>query len=55
VVAAADPSIVAHALTGEIPLQLIRRAALLSDGAARAVGPLKLYGWPARSSKRGQA
>jgi hypothetical protein len=45
-VATADPSVVTHALTGEIPLQNVRRAALLSDGAARAVDPLKLYDWP---------
>lgn len=45
-VAASDPSIVTHAITGEIPLGHIKRVALLSDGAARAVDPLKLYEWP---------
>jgi hypothetical protein len=45
-VAATDPSIVKHALTGEIPLRNIHRVALFSDGAARAVDPLKLYDWP---------
>jgi hypothetical protein len=45
-VAAADPDIVTHALTGEIPLRKVRRAALLSDGAARAVFPLELFDWP---------
>src|SRR5713101_8086299 len=44
-VAAADPSIVTHALTGVRPLREARRVALLSDGAARAVEPLQLYHW----------
>ncbi len=44
-VAAADPSIVTHALTGVRPLREARRVALLSDGAARAVEPLQLYRW----------
>jgi hypothetical protein len=37
--AAADPSIVDHALTREIPLPHVHQAALPSDGAARAVDP----------------
>jgi Protein phosphatase 2C len=45
-VAAADSSVVTHALTGQIPLSKVRRAALLTDGAARAVSPFELYGWP---------
>ena len=45
-VAAADPDIVTHALTGEIPVRESRCAALLSDGAARAVVPLGLFDWP---------
>ena len=45
-VAAADPTAVAHSLTGEIPLHAIRRVILLTDGAARAVSPFKLYDWP---------
>jgi hypothetical protein len=45
-VAAADPAVVDHSLTGEIPLQAIHRAALLTDGAARAVNPFKVYDWP---------
>ena len=45
-VAAADPDVVSHSLTGEIPLGNIRRAILLTDGATRAVTPFGLYGWP---------
>jgi hypothetical protein len=44
-VAAADPAIVAHAITGDLPRQHLQQAALLSDGAARAVDPLQLYDW----------
>ena len=44
-VAAADPAIVAHAITGDLPRQHVRRAALLSDGAARAVDPFGLGDW----------
>jgi len=46
-VAAADPAVVTNALTGEIPLREVRHAAMLTDGAVRAVDPLKLYDWPA--------
>ena len=45
-VAAADPAAVSHSLTGEIPLRTIHRIILLTDGAARAVKPFKLYDWP---------
>jgi hypothetical protein len=45
-IAATDPSAASHALTGEIPVKSIHRAAMLTDGAARAVIPFKLYGWP---------
>jgi hypothetical protein len=45
-VAAADPTVVSQSLTGEIPLHVIRRVILLTDGAARAVSPFKLYDWP---------
>jgi len=45
-IAAADPTATSHALTGEMPLRPIHRAAMLTDGAARAVIPFKLYGWP---------
>jgi len=44
-VAAADPAIVAHAITGDLPRQHIHQAALLSDGAARAVDPFGLCDW----------
>jgi hypothetical protein len=44
-VAAADPAIVAHAITGDVPLQHLQQAALLSDGAARAVDPFQLCDW----------
>jgi hypothetical protein len=44
-VAAADPAIVAHAITGDLPLQHLQQAALLSDGAARAVDPFQLCDW----------
>jgi hypothetical protein len=45
-VAAADPAAVSHSLTGEIPWPAICRGALLTDGAARAVSPFKIYDWP---------
>lgn len=45
-VAASDPSVVGHALTGEIPIKTIHRAVLLTDGAARAVIPFRIYDWP---------
>jgi hypothetical protein len=49
-VAAADPAIVAHAIvahaiTGDLPGQHLQQAALLSDGAARAVDPFQLCDW----------
>jgi len=45
-VAAADPSVVSQALTGEIPLKTVHRAVLLTDGATRAVIPFRIYDWP---------
>lgn len=45
-VAAADPAAVSYALAGEIPAKVIRRVAILTDGATRAVSPFKLYSWP---------
>jgi hypothetical protein len=45
-VAAADPSVVSQALTGEVPLKTVHRAVLLTDGAARAVIPFRIYDWP---------
>lgn len=44
--AGADPGAVSHALTGEIPLPDVRRVAILSDGAARAVELFNLFEWP---------
>jgi hypothetical protein len=44
-VAAADPTAVSQALAGEIPLKTIHRAVLLTDGAARAVIPFRIYDW----------
>lgn len=43
--ASADPAIVTHAITGDVPRQHVQRAALLSDGAARAVDPFQLCDW----------
>ena len=45
-VAAADPIAASHSLTGEVPLKTVHRVAMLTDGAARAVSPFKLCGWP---------
>jgi len=47
-VAAADPDAAFHAVTGSLPLDgpyRVRRAALLTDGAARAVDPFALCNW----------
>ncbi|MGW6935563.1 protein phosphatase 2C domain-containing protein [Lentzea sp. NPDC054927] len=44
--AGAKPADVEHALTGEVPLQDVRRVAILSDGAARAVDLFNLFDWP---------
>ncbi|GAB3158308.1 protein phosphatase 2C domain-containing protein [Myceligenerans halotolerans] len=45
-IAATEPDAAQHALTGHIPLAQVRRAAALTDGAARAVDPFKLHDWP---------
>ncbi|WP_344174446.1 hypothetical protein [Pilimelia columellifera] len=45
-IASADPNAADHALTGELPTGRLRRAAVLSDGAARLVDPYKLMNWP---------
>jgi hypothetical protein len=42
----ANPTAVDHAVTGAAPVTTVRRAAMLTDGAARAVDPLGLYDWP---------
>jgi hypothetical protein len=44
-VAGADPSVVDHAITGEMAVSDVHRVALLSDGAARAVEPFRLTDW----------
>jgi hypothetical protein len=43
--AAAQPQVARHALTGTYPRHGVRRVALLSDGAARAVGGPRIAGW----------
>jgi hypothetical protein len=45
-IATTDPRVVKHAIIGETPLADVRRLALLTDGAARAVDPLKICDWP---------
>jgi hypothetical protein len=45
-IATTDPRVVKHAIIGEIPLTEVRRVALLTDGAARAVDPLGICDWP---------
>src|SRR5258707_6887102 len=45
-VATADPDVVSQALTGEISQKTASRAVLLTDGAARAVIPFRIYDWP---------
>jgi hypothetical protein len=44
-VAAADPSVAAHAITGEVPLKDVRRLAVLTDGAARIAALFHLLDW----------
>lgn len=44
-VAAADPVAAQHAITGEVPLDTVRRVAVLTDGAARLVAPFGLLDW----------
>lgn len=43
--AGAKAADVEHALTGEVPLSDVRRVAILSDGAARAVDLFNLFDW----------
>jgi hypothetical protein len=45
-VAAAKPDVVDSALTGELALNDVRRVAILTDGAARAVDLYHLFDWP---------
>jgi hypothetical protein len=44
-IAASNPDAVDHAIAGTVPIASVRRAAILTDGAARAVDPFKLYDW----------
>ncbi|KWV32280.1 protein phosphatase 2C domain-containing protein [Micromonospora rifamycinica] len=44
-VAAADPDAASHAITGEVPLDSVRRLAVLTDGAARLVALFGLLDW----------
>lgn len=46
-VAAADPSVATHAITGSFPLDNVRRVAVLTDGAARMVALFGLLDWAA--------
>jgi hypothetical protein len=45
-IAGADPMSAEHALIGDLPLSDVERAALLTDGAARAVDLFGMYDWP---------
>ncbi|BAJ30636.1 MULTISPECIES: protein phosphatase 2C domain-containing protein [Kitasatospora] len=45
-VAGPDPAAAAHALTGSAPWPALRRAALLTDGAARPVDDFATTDWP---------
>jgi hypothetical protein len=44
-IAAADPVAARNAITGALPLKGLKRAALLTDGASRAVDIFGLFGW----------
>jgi hypothetical protein len=35
-----------YLVLGDVPLHVIRRVVLLTDGAARAISPFKIYDWP---------
>ncbi|MFJ4591072.1 protein phosphatase 2C domain-containing protein [Kitasatospora sp. NPDC088861] len=45
-VAATDPETAEQSLTGEVPLPTVQAAAVLTDGAARAVDDFAVMGWP---------
>ncbi|SDZ43478.1 Protein phosphatase 2C [Micromonospora pattaloongensis] len=45
-VAAANPTVAIHAITGSLPLGEVRRVAVLTDGAARIVNLFELLNWP---------
>jgi hypothetical protein len=44
-VAAANPAAVSHAVTGIVPVDNVRRAAVLTDGAVRLVTPFGTQSW----------
>jgi len=44
-IAGADPTVVDHAVSGEVPRSAVQRVAILTDGAARVVETFKLYDW----------
>jgi hypothetical protein len=44
-IAASDPRAAEHALTGNLRLTQVRRAAILTDGATRIVDPFNVYDW----------
>ncbi|MGH3116610.1 MAG: protein phosphatase 2C domain-containing protein [Gaiellales bacterium] len=44
-VAAADPTVVSQAITGIVPVETVRRLAVLTDGAARIVSLFQLLDW----------
>ncbi|MBB4695409.1 protein phosphatase 2C domain-containing protein [Paractinoplanes abujensis] len=44
-IAAADPSVAEHALIGRLPEASLRRFAVLTDGAARAISPFNEMEW----------
>lgn len=46
-VAAEDPTVAVHAIQGTVPLDQVRRIAVLTDGAARIVDLFGLLDWPA--------
>ncbi|MFI7212967.1 hypothetical protein ACIBP4_00195 [Micromonospora maritima] len=45
-VAAADPNAAQYAQVASYPIDAMRRAAVLSDGATRPVDQMEIYGWP---------
>lgn len=45
-VASTNPAAADHAVVGTVPRRDVRRAALLTDGAARLVDPFKVRTWP---------
>lgn len=46
-VAAENPTVAVHAIKGTVPLDQVRRIAVLTDGAARIVDLFGLLDWPA--------